>query len=504
MRRHKKKKWRSTVQGTNCSELNRSNEEKTEDNNSNNAGPWLGQASLFALAAGLAGLMFGLDTGVIAGALHFIGLEFHTTTVTDEWIVSTLMLGAAFGALLASFLAREWGRRVTLSCAAVLFLAGTAACCFAHSVPVLMAGRVVLGLGVGLAAFAAPLYISEITAQKDRGRMISLYQMAITIGMLMAYFSDSLLAGGGHWRWMLGIPAIPAVFFLLSTLVVPYSPRWLVTQGRHKEASRVLHMLRDSSEKAKRELTRIRQQVNKENVSGFELFKTSAPFRRSFFLGLSLQALQQLTGINVLLYYAPKVLERAHFGSAAAIWATTLLGVANLAATVAALFLIDRWGRRPLLVTSCIIASLSLVLFGFVLQLHVEGTLGAVLIIGTLVAFILGYALGEGPLPWTLCSEIQPLKGRSLAIGCSTFVNWITNWLISTVFLSCMTVLGDSVTFWMLAGFNMLFLVVALLFVPETKGTSLEDIEDNLMRGERLRDIGGPATPQEAGTQAVA
>lgn len=206
----------------------------------------------------------------------------------------------------------------------------------------------------------------------------------------------------------------------------------------------------------------------------------------------------------MLLYYAPKVLERAHFGSAAAIWATTLLGVANLAATVAALFLIDRWGRRPLLVTSCIIASLSLVLFGFVLQLHVEGTLGAVLIIGTLVAFILGYALGEGPLPWTLCSEIQPLKGRSLAIGCSTFVNWITNWLISTVFLSCMTVLGDSVTFWMLAGFNMLFLVVALLFVPETKGTSLEDIEDNLMRGERLRDIGGPATPQEAGTQAVA
>ncbi len=492
------------MQGTNCSELNRSNEEKTEDNNSNNAGPWLGQASMFALAAGLAGLMFGLDTGVIAGALHFIGLEFHTTTVTDEWIVSTLMLGAAFGALLASFLAREWGRRVTLSCAAVLFLAGTAACCFAHSVPVLMAGRVVLGLGVGLAAFAAPLYISEITAQKDRGRMISLYQMAITIGMLMAYFSDSLLAGGAHWRWMLGIPAIPAVFFLLSTLVVPYSPRWLVTQGRHKEASRVLHMLRDSSEKAKRELTRIRQQVNKENVSGFELFKTSAPFRRSFFLGLSLQALQQLTGINVLLYYAPKVLERAHFGSAAAIWATTLLGVANLAATVAALFLIDRWGRRPLLVTSCIIASLSLVLFGFVLQLHVEGTLGAVLIIGTLVAFILGYALGEGPLPWTLCSEIQPLKGRSLAIGCSTFVNWITNWLISTVFLSCMTVLGDSVTFWMLAGFNMLFLVVALLFVPETKGTSLEDIEDNLMRGERLRDIGGPATPQEAGTQAVA
>ncbi|GAL96491.1 d-galactose transporter [Acetobacter tropicalis] len=448
--------------------------------------------------------MFGLDTGVIAGALHFIGLEFHTTTVTDEWIVSTLMLGAAGGALLASFLAREWGRRITLSCAAVLFLAGTAACCFAHSVPVLMAGRVVLGLGVGLAAFAAPLYISEITAQKDRGRMISLYQMAITIGMLMAYFSDSLLAGGGHWRWMLGIPAIPAVFFLLSTLVVPYSPRWLVTQGRHKEASRVLHMLRDSSEKAKRELTRIRQQVNKENVSGFELFKTSAPFRRSFFLGLSLQALQQLTGINVLMYYAPKVLERAHFGSAAAIWATTLLGVANLAATVAALFLIDRWGRRPLLVTSCIIASLSLVLFGFVLKLHVDGPLGAVLIIGTLVAFILGYALGEGPLPWTLCSEIQPLKGRSLAIGCSTFVNWITNWLISTVFLSCMTVLGDSVTFWMLAGFNMLFLVVALLFVPETKGTSLEDIEDNLMRGERLRDIGGPAAPQEAGTQAVA
>lgn len=495
------------MQGTVCSETTGDKNDTNQNNDSKHAGPWLAQASLFALAAGLAGLMFGLDTGVIAGALHFIGLEFKTSTVMDEWIVSTLMLGAAGGALLASFLAREWGRRVTLFCAAVLFLVGTAACCLAHSVPMLMVGRVVLGLGVGLAAFAAPLYISEITAQKDRGRMISLYQMAITIGMLMAYFSDSLLAGGGHWRWMLGIPAIPAILFLLSTLMVPYSPRWLVTQGRHKEASRVLHMLRDNSDKAKRELKRIREQVNKDNVSGFALFKTSAPFRRSFFLGLSLQALQQLTGINVLLYYAPKVLERAHFGSSAAIWATTLLGVANLVATVAALFLIDRWGRRPLLVTSCIIASLSLVLFGFVLKLQVEGPLGAVLIIGTLVAFILGYALGEGPLPWTLCSEIQPLKGRSLAIGCSTFVNWMTNWLISSVFLSCMTVLGDSNTFWMLAGFNVVFLVVALIFVPETKGTSLEDIEDNLMQGKRLRDIGDTAsspTAQTVGTQAVA
>ncbi|MFT8474807.1 MAG: sugar porter family MFS transporter [Acetobacter orientalis] len=459
-----------------------------------NAPSWLGHASLFAVAAGLAGLMFGLDTGVIAGALHFIGHEFQTTTMVDEWIVSTLMLGAAGGALLASFLAREWGRRVTLSCAGVLFLVGTAACCLAHSVPVLLVGRFILGVGVGLAAFAAPLYISEITAQKDRGRMISLYQMAITIGMLLAYFSDSLLAAGGHWRWMLGIPALPALLFLLSTLIVPYSPRWLVTQGRHKEAASVLGLLRDNREKARAELKRIQKQVNKDQTGGFELLKTSKPFRKSFALGLSLQALQQLTGINVLLYYAPKVLERAHFGSSAAIWATTLLGAANLVATIIALFLIDRWGRRPLLVTSCLIACASLVLFGFVLKLHVAGTWGAVLVLGTLVLFVLGYALGEGPLPWTLCSEIQPLKGRSLAIGCSTFVNWITNWLISSVFLTCMSVLGDSLTFWMLAGFNLVFLGVALVFVPETKGVSLEDIEDNLMRGERLRDIGHPVS----------
>lgn len=473
-----------------------------------NAHPWLGHASLFAVAAGLAGLMFGLDTGVIAGALHFIGQDFQTTTMMDEWIVSTLMLGAAMGALLASFLAREWGRRITLSCAGVLFLLGTAACCAAHSVLLLLVGRFILGLGVGLAAFAAPLYISEITAQKDRGRMISLYQMAITIGMLLAYFSDSLLAGGGHWRWMLGIPAIPAFLFLLSTFIVPYSPRWLVTKGRDKEAAKVLGVLRDSREKARSELKRIQKQVNKDQTGGFELLKTSKPFRRSFMLGLSLQALQQLSGINVLLYFAPKVLERAHFGSSAAIWATTALGAANLASTIVALFLIDRWGRRPLLVTSCVIASISLVVFGFVLKMHIEGMWGAALVIGTLVVFVLAFALGEGPLPWTLCSEIQPLKGRSLAIGCSTFVNWITNWLISSVFLSCMAVLGDSVTFWILAGFNLVFLGVALVFVPETKGVSLEEIEENLMRGERLRDIGHPVSAvlrSEAKTpQAVA
>ncbi|GBR04404.1 sugar porter family MFS transporter [Acetobacter oeni] len=452
------------------------------------------KAYLFAGAAGLAGLMFGLDTGVISGALKFIAQDLGADDRTQEWIVSSLMMGAAGGSLLAIPVARHSGRRGAMLYAGLLFLIGTALCSVAHSVGMMIAGRVILGVAVGFASFSAPLYIAEITEKRQRGKMISLYQLVITGGMLLAMFSDSLLAYGGHWRWMLGILAVPTLIFILATMNVPYSPRWLVSRGRRKEASHVLQLLRGSQAAAQEELARIEKNLQREDGNGFTLLKTSPGFRKTFLLGIGLQAFQQLAGINILLYYAPHVLEHLHFSSEAAVWCTTLLGFANMLATGVAILLIDRWGRRPLLLLSTSIATVSLCLFGLVLFLKIGGVAGSIATIALLVTFILGFAIGEGPVPWTMCTEIQPLKGRGLAIACSTFANWSTNWLISNIFLSLMAALGDYGIFWMLAVFNAIFFLIALFFVPETKGCSLEEIEERLNEGARLRDLGQPAS----------
>ncbi|QHC37238.1 sugar porter family MFS transporter [Komagataeibacter xylinus] len=449
-------------------------------------------AFLFAGAAGLAGLMFGLDTGVIAGALKFMGLDLGANERAQEWIVSSLMLGAAGGSLLAIPVSHYRGRRGAMFYAGLLFLLGTGLCSLAPSIPVMIAGRVCLGIGVGFASFSAPLYIAEITEKSQRGTMISLYQLVITAGMLLALLSDSLLSYGGHWRWMLGILAVPTVFFILATMRVPYSPRWLAMHGRRREARGVLQKVRGSRERANNELDRIEQNLRKTEGNGFELLKTSAGFRKTLALGMALQMFQQLAGINILLYYAPHLLEHLGFSAQAAVWCTTLLGLANMVATGVAIVLIDRWGRRPLLLVSTLVASFSLCVFGFVLFAHVGGSMGSIAIIGLLVLFTLGYALGEGPVPWTMCTEIQPLQGRGLAIACSTFANWMTNWLISNVFLSVMSLIGDYGIFWLLAGFNAVFFLIGYFLVPETRGCSLEEIEQRVKAGYPLREIGQP------------
>ncbi|WP_281701109.1 sugar porter family MFS transporter [Acetobacter malorum] len=458
-------------------------------------------AFLFAGAAGLAGLMFGLDTGVIAGALKFMGAELQASDRAQEWIVSSLMLGAAAGSLLAIPVSKHRGRRGAMFYAGLLFLIGTGLCALAPSIPVMIAGRIFLGIGVGFASFSAPLYIAEITEKSRRGKMISIYQLVITGGMLLALLSDSLLAYGGHWRWMLGILAVPTVLFILATTQVPYSPRWLAMQGRKHEAHSVLQKIRGSKHQATEELNRIEQNLKKTSGSGLALLKSSPGFRKTFTLGILLQMFQQLAGINILLYYAPHILEHLHFSAQAAVWCTTLLGLANMVATGFAILLIDRWGRRPLLLTSTIIATISLTLFGFLLYSHVGGTFGSVAVVTLLVIFTLGFATGEGPIPWTMCTEIQPLQGRGLAIACSTFANWITNWLISNVFLSVMSVIGDFGVFWTLAGFNAVFFLIGYFLVPETKGCSLEEIEQRVKANVPLREIGQPLSSTSSSTQ---
>ncbi|WP_048847029.1 sugar porter family MFS transporter [Tanticharoenia sakaeratensis] len=449
-----------------------------------------GRAIGLGILAALAGLMFGLDTGVVAGALPFIATDFHIPARTEEWIVSSMMAGAAFGSLVAGSISARFGRTGAMLGSALLFLAGTAACALAPSPAFLIGGRLVLGLAVGVAAFAAPLYISEITVESARGAMISFYQLMVSFGIFAAFVSDSLLASGGHWRWMLGVMAVPATLFLLGVLFLPHTPRWLMMQGRTERARSVLRMLRTDNDVAESELQEIQARLNQDSHKGFALFRSSGNFRRSVLLGMVLQVMQQLTGINVLMYYAPRVFQAAHFGTSAAVWATTLVGLTNMALTGVAIVFVDRWGRRPLLVLSCLIAAISMAGVGVLLLSGAQSFSTQLALVGFVLLFVAGFAIGEGPLVWTLCSEVQPTRGRDFGIGCSTVTNWAANWLVSNTFLTLMAALGSAHTFLLFALLNGLFIVVTVLFVPETRGVSLETIEARLFAGKRLRDLG--------------
>lgn len=442
------------------------------------------------LMAALAGLLFGLDIGVIAGALPFLADDFQITAHQQEWVVSSMMFGAAVGAVGAGWLSAKLGRKYSLLIGALLFVIGSLCSAFAPNVEFLVVARVILGLAVGVASYTAPLYLSEIAPEKNRGSMISMYQLMITIGILAAYLSDTGFSYSGSWRWMLGIITIPAVLLFIGVLFLPGSPRWLAAKGRYTEAQKVLNMLRDTSEQAKKELDEIRESL-KLKQSGWALFTSNSNFRRAVYLGVLLQVMQQFTGMNVIMYYAPKIFGIAGFsGTAEQMWGTVIVGLVNVLATFIAIGLVDRWGRKPTLRLGFLVMAVGMGVLGTLLHLGVETDFMKYFAIIMLMMFIVGFAMSAGPLIWVLCSEIQPLKGRDFGITVSTATNWIANMIVGATFLTMLDKLGNANTFWVYAALNVLFIVLTLWLIPETKNISLEHIERNLMTGKRLRDIG--------------
>jgi SP family galactose:H+ symporter-like MFS transporter len=439
--------------------------------------------------AALAGLMFGLDIGVISGATQFIQAEYKVSDHMIEWIVSSMMFGAAVGAVGAGWLSATLGRKRSLILGAVLFILGSLLSGGAWSPETLIAARVVLGLAIGLATFTAPLYLAEVAPERIRGAMISTYQLMITIGILVAFLSDTALSYNGAWRWMLGIIAIPGVLFLLGVLFLPDSPRWLMMRGRRDEAIEVLMRLRGDADVVKREAADIEEQL-KTPQRGWHLFKDNRNFRRSVWLGVLLQLMQQFTGMNVVMYYAPRIFKEMGYDTSAQMWFTALVGLTNVLATFIAIALIDRWGRKPILYTGFAVMAVGLGVVGTMMNNGIHDHGAQIFTVTMLLIFIVGFAMSAGPLVWTLCSEIQPLKGRDFGIACSTFTNWICNMIVGFTFLSLLNGIGNAHTFWLYAALNAVFIVVTYLLVPETKGVTLEQIERNLMSGKRLREIG--------------
>ena len=449
--------------------------------------------------AALAGLLFGLDVGVISGAQKFIKDDFHITDQTVELIVSMLLWGAVFGTLISGYLSSHFGRKKTILISALIFTVGSLLCSLAPSENFLICARFFLGIAVGVASFTAPLYLSEISPHRVRGSMISMYQLMITIGILLAFISNAWLASyatfggvtGGHWRLMLGIIAIPALVLFTGVLFLPESPRWLFMKGLKNDAIGVFKHMQLEQTDIDIEIHEIEESLRVKQ-SGFSMFVQNPNFRRAIFLGIGLQTIQQLTGINVVMYYAPHIFEIAGFATTEQqMWGTVIVGLTNVLATFIAIAFVDRLGRKPLMYAGFVAMGLALITVGCLFKSDIEHNphLGYPAMFALLI-FIVGFAMSAGPIIWILCSEIYPNSGRDLGVAFSTSTNWFVNALVAQTFLTLLGTLGNGNTFLLYGGLNALFIIFFLLYVPETKGVSLEKIELNLLSGVPLKKIG--------------
>lgn len=444
-------------------------------------------------AAGMAGLLFGLDQGVISGALPFISREWNLSSSAQEWVVSSMMVGAATGAIVASFLARKIGRKKSLMIGAALFIVGSLGSGMAANADMLISFRLVLGLSVGIASYTAPLYLAEMADKDARGKVISGYQLMVTVGILVAFLSDTAFSYSGNWRMMLMVIAIPAVILIFTVVKLPDSPRWLAAVGRMEEASSVLHSLNASKEAAEEELADIKETL-KIKQAGWSLFRSNKNVRRAVFLGVLLQAMQQFTGFNVIMYYSPKILSLAGFSSTEdQMIGTVINGIVFTLSTFIAIWMVDKSGRKPALKVGFGVMAISMGVVGICMSMlesgNAAGWVSYVAAIMTMVS-IAGFGMSAGPIVWVLCSEIQPLKSREFGIACSTMTNWITCAIVGATFLTLVDTLGSAHTFWLYALMNAFFIILTMAYVPETKNVSLEKIEHNLMSGEKLRRIG--------------
>lgn len=434
----------------------------------------------------VAGLLFGYDQGVISGALDGIERHFTLSSILAEVVTSWVTLGALIGSLLGGYLADLYGRRRAVLIAGLLFIVGALLQALAPDVSLLVIGRLVVGFGVGVAAVAAPLYGAELAPAAHRGRFVSAYQLAITIGIFLAYLVNAGLAATDSWRWMLGISVVPGVLLMLVALLGVESPRWLVKVGRRNEARDILGRVGGGETAAR--LAEIEHTLDEEAGAATWREVFNPAWRKPLVIALGLAVFQQITGINAIIYYANQIFAAAGFSTPASqTMATTwAVGGVNVAATFIAIAFIDKAGRRPLLLAGLIGMGLALLVVGFAF-LSIDGqaagtagsgptTAGIVTLIA-LVVFIVSFAFSLGPVTWTVINEIFPGRVRGRAVAVATAVNWGSAFLVSQFFLTLIEAIGTSTTFWLFAFFCLAGWIWVFRTVPETKGKSLEEIE---------------------------
>jgi SP family arabinose:H+ symporter-like MFS transporter len=444
---------------------------------------------LICLIAALGGFLFGFDTAVISGVLEFVSKDFHFSLLMEGWFVSSALLGCIIGVAAAGKLSDRFGRKTIMILSASLFFISAVGCMLAASASLLISFRLIGGLGIGVASMVCPLYIAEFSPSEYRGRMVTLYQLAITLGIVAAYFTNAYLVkislaetfeGWFHyiitqdvWRSMIGIGVIPAFIFLVFLFLVPESPRWLLINGKEGEALKYLQKI-NTVEAAQQEAREIKESTKYESGSIKELF--SPVYKVALIIGLALPFLSQVSGINAIIYFGPSILDKAGFSLGAALGGQVTIGIINVLFTFVAIFTVDRWGRKPLLILGISGAVFSLVIIGFLFYFDIiEGPW----ILTFILLFIACFAFSFGPVSWIIISEIFPNAVRGRAMSLATLSLWIANFFVGqlTPLMLKSESWGPAATFWTFAVLCAPALWLTWKLIPETKGKSLEDIE---------------------------
>lgn len=444
---------------------------------------------IVAIVASLGGLLSGYDTGVISGALLFINETWVLPDTLQGFLVSSVLIGAVIGAATNGILADIFGRKKIIMATAVIFILGSILCAFAPNVYVLILSRIFVGFAVGIVNFVVPLYLSEVSPKNLRGTLVSLYQWAITAGILFSYFINAVFAQSVYnWRWMLFAGVVPGLVLFIGMCFMSDTPRWLVSKNRDDEAKKVFSKIEPDIEPEK-EIAEIKETlVDNRQEKAFRLKKWMI---MPFVVGIGIMFAQICTGINTIIYYAPTIFKTAGFDSnLTAIYATTGIGVVNFIMTIVAVFFTDRIGRKPLLYFG--LTGVMLSLFALGTSFAFAGVLGSSLkwvAVGSLVTYIICFAMSLGPIGWILVSEVFPLRIRGIAMSVCTVSNFAFNFFVVGSFPVLLHRIGGAWTFWIFGIVSILCIIFVYFFVPETKGISLEQIESNWRRSVNPRDF---------------
>lgn len=434
---------------------------------------------LISLTAALGGLLFGYDTAVIAGAIGFLKIKFDLSAAMTGWAASSAIIGCVVGAMFAGKLSDVYGRKKILIITAILFAVSAIGSAIPQDLTQFVIARFIGGLGVGAASMLSPLYISEIAPAKIRGALVTTYQLAIVLGIQIIYFVNLQVSNLGDeawnaetgWRYMLGSEAIPAVIFLGFLLFVPESPRWLSKMGKKDQSLKILQDI-NGNEKAKEIQNEIEITLKEEKGSIGELFAPG--MRMALIVGIFLAAFSQITGINAIMYYAPEIFKSVGFGTESALTQTVIIGSVNVLFTFVALWLIDKVGRKSLLLYG--VTGMSVCLFGLGLIFYLNLGSGPWVLI-FILGYIASFAASLGPIPWVIISEIFPTKTRGVAVSIAVLILWVSVYLVTQFFPILLESIGGAFTFWIFMVNAVILVLFVWKLVPETKGKTLEEIE---------------------------
>ena len=442
---------------------------------------------LVAFVAALGGFLFGYDTAIISGTIGFVKTKFALDAVAEGWFVSSALVGCIFGVMFTGLLNDWFGRKKALLLSGLLFLISAIGCTLAPTLSILIFFRLVGGIGVGVASMTSPLFIAEISPPHLRGRLVTLYQLAITVGILLAYFANaSLLELSARsydsellswiiqdevWRAMFGSECVPAVLFFVLVLLIPESPRWLTLKHQEDRAYQILARI-NGPERATEELREIKDTVAHEAAPWQTLLKPG--IRKALVIGASLAFLTQICGVNAIIYYGPRILEEAGFALSDALGGQVIIGIVNVVFTLIAIWKIDQLGRRPLLICGVSGIMFSLIMVGLLFFFNVTSGFW---LMGFILLFIASFAFSFGPVIWTLLSEIYPINVRGTAMSIATLTLWVGTALVGQVVPWMLESLTPAGTFWIFSLSCIPALYLGIKVIPETKGRTLEEIE---------------------------